>query len=274
VSGFYGAVTGSLRSPEGQFQLTPTTTAHQAILQKIGGTTKKVVNSTASDLVSTPLSIPSSIVASAADRAKAGTNTEIDLLVVYTPGMAARYGGTVGVVSRLKTLVAPLNDALTQSQVPQTINLILPTEIVVSETLNHAQILGGLSIDTTVSNLRKAAGADLVMLIRPYNLNSHLKCSEAYLLGASTGITSADAVNAFSSGSDSADINGAAFSCGDLKFAQAIGHNLGLQYDRANATGLGSTPSAYGYIAPNNAFSTTMALGPNKIPRFSNPNIL
>jgi Metallo-peptidase family M12B Reprolysin-like len=277
VSAYHGAVAGMIRSPEGEFRISPHASAQagKAILQALSGATLSIVPSVASQLAPTEAAAQA-VAPVLADRQKAVANTVIDLMVAYSPAMITRYGSAAGVTARINALVATMNDALTQSQIPLTISLARAEQYAFSESATNATIVASLP-GTTLGVQRDASGADLVMAIRPYNILAHGNCGDANLLGVqngvSVGVTIADAVNAFSSISDGADVAGAGFSCSDLEFAQALGRNLGLQYDRANATGPAATAYGYGYVAPNNAFSTIMALGPNKIARFSNPNV-
>jgi hypothetical protein len=218
----------------------------------------------------------------ARDRAKAGAQVIIDLVVAYTPGMIARYSNTAGVASRLNTLVALMNDALTQSEVNLTIRLVNATQVTYPEAGSNDSALTAISPDSTnpikatVDALREQYRADLVTLIRPYTYPSHDGCGIAWILGfGGRAVTPGDARYGFSVVGDGADTGGTTKLCDELSFAHELGHNLGVSHDRANAAGVvGTTNYAYGYINDAAGFGTIMSYSTNRIARFSNPNVI
>jgi Metallo-peptidase family M12B Reprolysin-like/Domain of unknown function (DUF4214) len=293
-----GAVSGIMMSPEGTIDIAPQAAGNNgnALLtsRRAAGHIKAInfgddsrippeagiaalLNKTAGSAL-----ITAEQIREARERAKAGAQVTIDLLVGYTPGMVTRFSTTAGVTSRLNTLVATMNDALTQSQVNLTIRLVNATQVSYSDTASNDIALTAISpsstdpLKATIDTLRNQNNADLVALIRPYQRATHGGCGVAWVLGAGgAGVTSSEASLAFSTISDGTDTGGSGYYCDDLTFSHEIGHNLGLTHDRANrSTTVGATPYANGYINNAAGFGTIMSYASNRLARFSNPNIV
>jgi len=143
---------------------------------------------------------------------------------------------------------------------------------------------------------RDRYGADLMSLVRNFNDPENGSCGVGWLIGAGQKpITSADAPYGVSIVSDS---NGSAFpdngnTCREVYLVHELGHNMGLQHDRASAAGSDDTdgdgnvldPEEYGAFpysfglnadASHGNFYTVMSLvraGQTGYAVFSNPNI-
>jgi peptidyl-Asp metalloendopeptidase len=293
-----GAVSGIMMSPEGTIDIAPQMagTNGNALLtsRRAAGHIKAInfgddsrfppeaeiaalLNKTAGSAL-----ITAEQIREARERAKAGAQVTIDLLVAYTPGMVTKFSNAAGVTSRLNTLVATMNDALTQSQVNLTIRLVNTTQVNYSDSASNDTALTAISfgstdpVKATLDTLRNQNSADLVALIRPYQRAMHGGCGIAWVLGSGgAGVTSSEASLAFSTISDGADTGGSGYYCDDLTFSHEIGHNLGLTHDRANrGTTIGATAYANGYINSAAGFGTIMSYASNRLARYSNPNVI
>jgi len=266
--GAHGAA-GLVSSPGGEFSLTPGAgkewlrdqkqAGFQAVPPSPGDTR---VPSSAGSLVLRPSQAAASVPAE---------NSTIDLMIVYTPGMAQRYGAGLG--TRLNNLVAIANQAYLDSGVGITLRLAHAVEVDYSETtpLNTAldDLTNGAGPLAGVAALRRQYGADLVQLIRPYRqtLNS---CGLAWIAGASPL-----AQYGYSVSEDGPDAGGSLFYCYDLSLAHELGHNMGAAHDRAHAASPGAYDYSYGY-GLTGQFATIMAagyVGAPPVAKFSNPDI-
>ncbi len=112
-------------------------------------------------------------VATAADTAG---NTTIDLLILYTPGMVTRYGSALS--TRLDQVVALANQAYVDSGVSQTVRRVAAVQVNYSDTATPSTALSALAGGSDpalagVAQLRSQYGADLVTLVRPFNMQYH-----------------------------------------------------------------------------------------------------
>ncbi len=294
-----GVMTGYMLSPEGQIEIAPQVNGIAGEALVTSRTKAGLVRafSFAPDAILTPHGqaaldraqafgsanslISADQLAKATERAKAGAQVTVDVLVAYTPGMTTRLGSAAGVLSRLNTLVALMNDALTQSQVTLTMRLVNATQVNYSDVGTNTAALDAISpgstnaLKATIDGLRNQHNADIVTLVRPYQRSSHGGCGLAWILGSgSSGISASDSSYAFSAISDGSDTAGSGYFCEDVSFAHEIGHNLGLLHDRANASGTGSTNYAFGYIDASAGFGTIMSYYTGaRLSRYSNPNV-
>jgi hypothetical protein len=101
-------------------------------------------------------------------------------------------------------------------------------------------------------NARETYGADLVALVRKFNLPENESCGLGWLLGANlTGISPSHAPYAYSVVQDGEDLHptaGFMYPCRDEQLAHEVGHNMGSQHDGMHANGVpGAYPYSYGY---------------------------
>lgn len=206
------------------------------------------------------------------------TPTTIDVMILYTPGLASRLGS--GLSARLDQLVALSNQTYRDSGVYINLRMVHSQQVNYSDATTNATALSALTNGSDpaladVARLRDAKGADLVSLARPYNKEtSGGSCGVAWLIGSGG---KAESISSYSSRgysviSDGKDVNNSGYYCGDLTFTHELGHNMGLAHDRSNASSQGAYSYSYGY-GVNGSFGTVMSYATPRIGKFSNPAI-
>lgn len=205
--------------------------------------------------------------------------TTIDLMIVYTPGLATKYGA--GLQARLDNLVAVANQAYIDSEVAITLRLVHSAQVIYSETISNNIAIDDLTFAedgavhpafSGVAGLRNTYGADLVALIRPYINASHEGCGVGWIGGFEGQPISQSAEFGYSVVSEGSD--GSNY-CDDISLTHELGHNMGSLHDRGNsAPGLiGAYSYSFGY-GISGTFGTIMAYISPRVAKFSNPNIL
>jgi Metallo-peptidase family M12B Reprolysin-like/Bacterial Ig domain len=193
-----------------------------------------------------PAWIQSVIKQAAADYAKADQSkaapspiATIDLLVVTTPAFAAKHGSNAA--ARIDQLVAQTNQAMIDSDVAIRIRLVGVRETTYSDTTANTtalnEITGVGARPATLANVptwRNETGADLVMMLRPFNRAGNVNCGQAWITGSGVRSAAGDSNYGYSVVSEGADSAGSGVYCEDTTFSHEIGHNLGLMHDRKN----------------------------------------
>jgi hypothetical protein len=260
-------------------------------------------------------------VASAPVKATASAGTTVDLLLGYTAGFADRLGGASQANTRLTYIVDVANQAYTNSNVDAQLRLVHTMQVDYADATSNRSALYALSglqctsnqtgsqlpdggVDCTPAtrpaalqsliDARNQYGADLVSLVRKLEDPENQSCGIGWLLGGgqsdNTNGDLALSVISDSSGSQFPD-NGN--TCRDQTLAHELGHNMGLQHDRATASGTDDTngdgnlldpeeygryPYSFGYSTDSTAgnFVTIMGVpkaGQSTYSVFSNPDI-
>ena len=142
---------------------------------------------------------------------QAAGNTTIDVMLLYTSGMASRYGA--GLQARLDSLIALANQAYIDSQVNITLRLVYSTQVNYSDTAVNKTALDDLTNNsapslTQVNAWRDQYGADLVALLRPYSVVNHGGCGLGWLNGFNGSPISGDQAYGYAVVSDGSDIHG------------------------------------------------------------------
>ncbi len=193
----------------------------------------------------------------------------IDIMVLYTDGMAAAYPGSQ-VITKINALVDLANQAYTNSQVNTRLNLVNIQQISYTDggSLNTAltELIDGTGVFSSVADLRDQYASDIVALIRKYQTSNN-SCGLAYVMQT---VSSSFASRAFSVTQEGKAGDG--FRCSDYALAHEVGHNLGNVHDRANSTIKGAYDYSYGYDVAG-VFGTIMSYEGPKIGYFSNPDI-
>lgn len=216
--------------------------------------------------------------------ASAANPITIDVLVAYTPGLVKVYGSKAAALTRIQYLIDWTNQAYVNSKVYQTLRLVHTVQVDYTDANTDSVALDEMSKGTgalqSLKLLRMKYGADLVSLVRPFNIaaaNARV-CGNAYV-GALTG-DGAMWDSARSVVSDRGDETvQSGWNCGVNSFAHELGHNMGNAHDRGTASseGIGAMaggayPYSYGYVSSKPAFGTIMSYS-GSLQVFSNPDV-
>ncbi|HXJ57851.1 MAG TPA: Calx-beta domain-containing protein, partial [Verrucomicrobiae bacterium] len=199
----------------------------------------------------------------------ASSNTNVDVMVVYTSAARIGAGGVAAMNTLIDLAVAEANDTYANSLIPVTLNLVFRGEVSYSETGNAATDLTRLQNPSdgymdSVHALRNQYGADLVCLF-----------TETMTTYAGLGYLMSTVTTNFSSYAFS--VVRRVYAAGSYTFPHELGHNMGCAHDRQNSSSPGAYPYSYGYrfVGDDNiTYRTVMAYAPGtRIPYFSNPNV-
>ncbi len=210
--------------------------------------------------------------------------TVIDFLVLYSQGIVDRYPGDL-LETRLNQYFNISNQVFANSNVNLSIRLVATKQTSYEpfnsnlEARNHLQLsLSGVNISglETVKQDRELYGADMVVLIRPHNMDTRGNCGIAFFPTTNTdglGYNPSYGVHIMSDGMSSWSI------CTDQLLVHELGHNLGAGHHNVTAPQR-FMPAAAGF-AKLGQFTTVMgSFGTGQAERFleinvfSNPNIL
>lgn len=183
----------------------------------------------------------------AAAQAQTDGPVVVDLLIGYTRGYVAAMGGEDAAKTRLFHLVELTNQAYANSQLDGRVRLVGLLQVDYTDTTSNdsaLQQLGGVAAEknAALDQLRQARdthGADLVSLVRKFEMNDQGGCGIAWLLGAGQQtIQAGTGAYAFSVVSDGPFVDPAGHEiwCRDDAMAHEIGHNLGAHHDATTAT--------------------------------------
>jgi len=189
----------------------------------------------------------------ASRQAGSGIQSKIDLLVVYSKGLAQAD-------TRINHLVALTNQAFQDSQINAQVRVVYRKALDYTENNDNEQALSDLSAAKPpfdkIPDLRRQYGADLVTYIRPLHANTQGGCGIAWVNGIDGGTLSPDW--AYSVVSDGYDQEGASIYCGEQTLAHELGHNLGNVHDRAFTSAAGAFPYSYAW-GVEGSFGTIMS---------------
>jgi hypothetical protein len=200
--------------------------------------------------------------------------SRIDVMVLYTNGMAAAYPGDQ-INTRIQYLIDQGNLSFSNSQINTQFNLVHSAMVIYTDdsTGDMDEALDDLTNNTgvfsNVEALRTTYGADQVVLLRRFVDEG---CGLAWIHQSSRpDLAYAVVHNGFKT-------DNSGYYCSDLTYAHEIGHNLGCMHDRDHAgLSTGRYSYSYGYQSPTKSFRTVMSYdcpgGCPRITNFSNPAI-
>jgi len=192
----------------------------------------------------------------------ADDGSTLDVMVVYTPAARLAEGGTTAMKALINLAIVETNTAYSNSGVTPRVRLVHTEEINYTEVdfEPDVQALQNASdgIMDNVHTLRDVHGADMVSLV--------VEDSDFNACGIGFVNSSLSAVQPFSV------IDHRCLAI--FVLAHEMGHNMGLQHDRANQPLDGVFPYSHGYVDILNNFRTIMGTGSTtRIQHFSNPAV-
>jgi peptidyl-Asp metalloendopeptidase len=192
-----------------------------------------------------------------------------DVMVVYTPAARAAAGSPTAMHALINLAVAETNTAYLRSGVIPRVRLVHAEEVAYTESGDFLTDLDRLRIPSdgfmdNIHALRNAHGADLVSLI----IEGTSLCGIAYVMLAQS--------NAFEAFAFS--VVARICATGNYTFGHELGHNMGLQHNRADAPADGVFPFSHGYVDIPHNFRDIMGTQTScvtcvRIQNFSNPNV-
>ncbi|WP_456473411.1 choice-of-anchor D domain-containing protein [Desulfolithobacter sp.] len=219
-----------------------------------------------------PGDLSSSLSLPATDAAVADDGSVIDVMVLYTSGLATDYVTTDLIEGRIQYLIDVANDSYINSHINTRLRLVYSQEVSYGDDVPTSVALDDLTVNkgvfADVEALRTRYGADQVTLLRSF-VGEH--CGLAWLM---TGNDPGYAYAVVADGSYQGSY------CDDLTYVHEVGHNLGCAHDRNHAAISGIYPWSYGYQfeAGGVGYRTIMAYdctgGCIQVNYFSSPDIL
>ncbi len=202
----------------------------------------------------------------------------IDVMFLYSEGIAQRYPGGIA-QTRINHLVAVANQHFANSSIDAVVRLAASHQTSypdldgpnVSALDRMSDALGGFvahSAFTQLAAQRSIAGADIVVLLRPHDIETRGNCGVARFPTGSPDV----AVHVVSDGFSSWSL------CGDEVFTHELGHNLGAEHQ----SGANSPDAGFGtaHVVPGQFHTVMGSFGSGspdryrRLPRFSNPQQL
>ncbi len=187
----------------------------------------------------------------------------IKVLVVFSLQAATNAGGTEAILRQIDFAAVEANTVFQNSSVNARIRLVQASQINYTESGSVASDLARLRnpadvVFARVHRLRNELGADLVCLITETGSDYSFY-----------GLQGPSSENVFS-------ILRRPYLTGSYYFPVTLSFNFGCQLERPYADSLGAFPYAYGYSfsTSNGFYSTVEAFSGQRLPYFSNPNIM
>lgn len=217
----------------------------------------------------------SALVLSALTLPALAASTAIDVLVVYTDGVATLYGGDP--TTRINQIFQVTNQIYADSGIDIEVRVAKTMKVSYTDDNSAETALNNITFNqhaafSGVAAAREQYKADMVIFYRPYKA-SHGSCGIAWVGGNNGAMSAGYKAYMFS--------HVAINSCGDYVTAHELGHNMGLKHSRKQdgvggvlhyALGHGVANSFTTIMAYQNEFNVDYWTG--KVYKFSNPDII
>lgn len=202
-----------------------------------------------------------------AETSKSDGQARIDVLLLYTDGLDNK-----GVKTRLNSLMALANQALTDSRANVVLNLAATRRVNYPDAVSNHQALEKLTQQKDefrdVAKQREDAGADLVLLVRAFQPKSQgLSCGEAWVNGSGGLLLSPGLAYGVVN-----DGRADGYYCSNYTLAHEIGHLMGAAHDRKHAGAPGRFTFSHGYGAPGR-FGDIMSYYHPEVGVYANPEL-
>lgn len=191
----------------------------------------------------------------------------IDIMVLHTPTVE-------DATDKIEHMVATANIAFRDSDVDAEFRLVHVREVDYSDATANETAVRAMQANEQpfqgLEGLRSEFGADLVLLVRPYDLAAQGSCGWAFLLGANGGDIDQPrwAYGTFNEGLDPV----ANRYCTDTILAHEAGHIMGSAHDweHQSLAGKYSYSNGYGFA---DVYGTVMSYFYPSVAKFSSPRI-
>ncbi|WP_154224522.1 zinc-dependent metalloprotease family protein [Marinicella rhabdoformis] len=211
---------------------------------------------------------------------KQAAGTVIDILVVHNRALALRYPGNL-MQTRINHYMHVANQTFANSGLDLAARLVGIEELPYNHNNSNNDMLSHMR--STISNqavftglqdlpeMRENTGADLIIAIRPHDIQTRGNCGLAYY--PTPGFDASYGMNMVSDGMSSWSL------CSDQVFVHEIGHNLGAahQYGAGGGT-FQAQGSAFIKMFQFNTVMGSFGTGQNnrskRMPMFSNPSLM
>jgi hypothetical protein len=196
-----------------------------------------------------------------------GSNSVVDVMVVYTTQSRINNGGVSGMNALINAATAKANLAYTNSQAPVLVRIAHTAEVSYAASGSLGTDLGALQNGSDgkmdeIYALRTTYNADMVSLFVPTGDAAGI----AYLINPES--SGAGALNWVMS------VVVDVYADGNITFAHELGHNMGAGHGLGNGGGVFSFAGGYRFFTSNQWYRTVMAYAPGiRLPYFSNPNV-
>lgn len=210
---------------------------------------------------------------------KAGTvDTQINLLMTYSPSLVALWGSESAARTRMMNLVEVANQAYLNSGTGVRFRVVGWRQVRTTDATPQVQLDvlrrdAGAFAGTAAQ--RRANGAAMTVFVSPFNAATSTTgtCGLAYVPAARSAGLAAYRQQApslmFSSINDGQHGN---YYCESLTLAHELGHNLGAVHDRANSSFTGVLSYSHGRGVPG-SFGTVMSYIQPRVALFSSPQL-